>query len=144
MKILNETSKRMKEFSYLFTDLALLCKALEYKGELGVKTREAYRSGNRKALRKLLSEYHKAYVYVKKFHKAFKKRWFIENIAFFWEIHEARLGGLESRLLDCRNRLKLYLSNKITHIEELEKDILPYSDWDLQYNDYLGSISTSS
>lgn len=143
-KELSEIGKEMKEFKYLFDNLSILCKALSFKGELGVKTRKAYKANNKNELRKLLKQYQQAYIWVKKFHESFKERWFEDNKPFYWEIHEARLGGLESRILQCKNRIQMYLKNKISRIEELEVEILPYSDWGLQYNDYLGSISTSS
>lgn len=80
----------------------------------------------------------------KKFHIKFKKQWNENKKPFGWEIHEARLGGLESRIKDCRDKLKKYCDGKIKSIPELEVDILPYSDWGLQYNWYKDLISTEN
>jgi len=139
-QILN-VAKDMKEYRPIFENIGTLCKALSYKAELGIKTRKAYKENDKKALKSLLKEYQNAYLWAKKFHHTFEKVWLSDNKPFFFENHEARFGGLESRILFCKRRISDYLKGKIDKIEELEVDILPFSNWGLQYNLYRGLIS---
>lgn len=135
---------RAGEYAYLFDILEKLCSALELKADLGIRTRRAYKSGNKQALRELIDVYAETERRVGEFHRAFKACWMKENKPYGWEVHEARLGGLRSRILDCRERIDLYLKGKIKEIPELSETILPYADWKLQYNNYSGLISVGN
>ena len=140
-RILLEASTRVGEYGYLFKTLSSLCVALSFKAELGIKTRDAYKRGDKVALKSLLDEYQSAYESIKEFHSLFKKQWLHDNKPFGYEVHEARLGGLESRVLDCKERIEEYLDGKVESIPELEKEILEYYDWGLQYNNYCGLVT---
>lgn len=134
---------RVSEYAYLFDLLEKLCLALELKADLGIRTRRAYQRGDKQALLDLLDVYAKAEQRIGEFHRAFKACWMKENKPYGWEVQEARLGGLRSRILDCRERIELYLQGKIDEIPELTEMILPYADWKLQYNNYAGLVSVS-
>lgn len=127
-KELFETGKRMGKYAYLFENMALLCRVLEKKAYLGLRTRKAYREGDREALKLLVDDYKEAAKRVEEFTESFRRAWLQENKPFGWELHQARLGGLQSRLLDCRKRLIEYLNGEAESIPELEEDILPYAD----------------
>lgn len=141
--LLKNTAKQMGEFHYLFDNLANLCSVLELKAELGVHTRKAYQSNDRAKLLKLTDDYLLAAERLQIFHKSLRDIWMKENKPYAWEIHEVRLGGLYSRLLNCRNRILDYLNNNV-EIPELMEKILPYADWGMQYNKYTGLISVKS
>jgi hypothetical protein len=126
-KELRAAAKRVgKKYAYLFTELAALCDVMVNKVHLGIKTREAYQAGDKKALKKLVCEYSKAAKAIKVFYKEFKELWAKENKAFGWEIQDARLGGLACRTEYCKDKLASYLAGKIDKIEELEVELLPY------------------
>lgn len=131
------------EYSYIFDVLQSLCFALEIKADLGLRTRKAYREKDRLALERLLDDYAEAERRVADFYQCFRRLWMKENKPFGWEVHEVRLGGLRSRLLDCRARIEEYLLGAVENIPELDEDILPYADWKLQYNRYRGLVSVS-
>ena len=79
--------------------MAKLCDVLADKYELGVKTRAAYRNGDRAELLRLANE---EYVIVEKnlraFIKAFEKQWTKENKPYGFDVQRYRLGGLLHRI----------------------------------------------
>ncbi|MBR2025278.1 MAG: beta-N-acetylhexosaminidase, partial [Clostridia bacterium] len=123
---LSNVAKKTRKYGYVFKNLESLCSALEIKYELGVKTRNAYKNGDREALVHLAKvEYKELIKRVKAFHDTFEKQWFEENKGYGFEIHDARLGGLCQRLDSCAKRLLAYAKGKIDKIDELEEEILP-------------------
>ena len=127
-KTLKATEKIAGEYAYLFTTQRALCEVLELKAELGVKTRAIYKSGDRKAMTKLLKEYY--YPLVKRlevFYKAFTNQWYAENKSFGFEVQDFRIGGLIKRIEHVAEILKQYALGKIDNIAELDEMILnPY------------------
>lgn len=141
---LSKAVERAGEYGYVFRCLASLCEVLDIKAELGIRTRNAYRRGDKKALLALAEEEYSVLLNrLKTFYKLFKALWFKENKPFGWEIQEARLGGLMLRIESCKERLAEYAAGKTERIEELEADILPYGNYGLQANLYRGLVSTS-
>ena len=125
-KKLRAAAKRAGEFSYVFTTLATLCEALEYKAFVGIRLRDAYKNGDKKELARQLSLFPIMQKRVKAFARAFEALWEKENKPFGWEIHSTRLGGLLGRIEYCRRKLERYVNGEIDRIEELEEAILPY------------------
>ena len=138
---LEEAAKRTGPWSYLSDMYAKLCRALEVKYDLGLRTRKAYKAGDKEELRKLVDDYSTAVYRIGEFKKAFKKCWMTENKPYNWEVHEIRLGGTMSRIMDCRDRLIEYLNGEVDEIPELNEVILPYADWGLQFNLYRDSVT---
>lgn len=131
------------EYTYLFENLANLCDVLEVKAELGLRTRKAYQTQDKGALKALLKDYEEAARRLKVFRKSFRELWMKENKSYNWEVHEIRLGGLYARIQDCKERLEAYLAGEVTEIPELTETILPYANWGLQYNLYRGLVTVS-
>ena len=132
------------EFAYLFDVMAKLCAYLEYKGNLGVLTRKAYKSGDKAELAKMLDYYSETVRRLDIFKEAFQAEWFRENKAFGWEIHDIRIAGVRSRILSCQARIKAYLDGELDTIEELDVDLLPAEDGNgFGYHMYKASISAS-
>jgi len=138
---LEAAAKRTGPWSYLSDMYAKLCRALEVKYDLGLRTRKAYKAGDKEELRKLVDDYKTAVDRIGDFKKAFKKCWMTENKPYNWEVHEIRLGGTMSRIMDCRDRLIEYLNGEVDEIPELNEVILPYADWGLQFNLYRDSVT---
>ena len=140
---LSDSASRAGEFAYLFETLASLCSVMELKGMLGVRTRAAYRSGDKKAVCALLPDYEETLVRLKDFYARFKGLWFKENRPFGWEVQEARLGGLMLRIRSCADRLRAYAEGETDRIEELEEDILPFGEQGLECNFYRNIVIRS-
>ena len=124
---LNRIAKKSRKFGYLFNTAAKLCEALAVKYELGVKTREAYQSGDREALRSLAEcDYVKAEKLINAFALAFEKQWFHDNKPCGFDVQDIRLGAILRRTSACRRRLLDYVNGKIDEIPELEEKLLPF------------------
>ncbi len=113
-----------KEFGYLFSNLKNLCEVLSLKYELGLKTRAAYSSGNKDALKGLIEEYDKVIELVEKFYDSFRKQWFAENKPNGFEMHDIRIGGVVQRIKHCKIRLQAYINSEIDTLEELDESLL--------------------
>ncbi len=143
-KQLQSAAKRLGKYGYMAEVLALLCSALDLKAELGIKTRAAYQAKNRAELIRLVGVYAETADRIELFLKAYKKRWLGDNKPFGWEIQQARLGGLISRVRDCGERLAAYVNGEADSIPELDIQILPYvPEWGLNFNSYKGLVSPS-
>lgn len=114
-------------YGYIFESNAALCRALAIKFDLGQRTREAYKSGNKEALEAVVADYEKAIEAVEEFVTLFRKLWFKENKPHGFDVHELRLGGLLMRLRSQRERLIAYLSCEADKIDELEEELLEYN-----------------
>ena len=113
------------EFGYLFGAMAKLCRCLAVKYDLGVRTRKAYKAGDRQAMAAIAEDYRRLLTLVEEFYQAHRQRWFRENKAFGFEVQDLRLGALKQRLAHCAQRLDAWITDEIAVIEELEEEILP-------------------
>ncbi|MBR7111505.1 MAG: beta-N-acetylhexosaminidase [Clostridia bacterium] len=121
-----EAAAKTSKYAYLYENYATLCRALALKHDLGVRTRAAYKSGDREALAAVAEDYAATAKAVEAFEKAFRTLWMTENKPNGIEISDIRLGGLLLRLANCRDRLLAYLAGDMDTIDELEEDLLPY------------------
>ena len=118
--------KKNKEFGYIFEMEYNLCKMLALKYELGVKTREAYRSGDKETLKKLANnEYKKLPKLIEKFADSVDRLWHLENKTAGAEIEDIRLGGLARRAKHCRELILEHVKNG-KEIAELNDPILDF------------------
>ena len=114
-----------KNWGYLFYTQEMLAKILYYKYELTLKTRNAYQSGDRATLWKIVKvDYKKIIKYLEEYYEALRAQWYKENKGYGFEEQDYRLGGLRQRLLNGQRVLKAYLNNEIERIEELEEPVL--------------------
>ena len=118
----NETGR----WSYLFQTQQALCRLLECKAELGVRTRAAYRAGDRAALEALTRDYQTAEERLTAFYECFRRQWERDNKRCGFEVQDIRLGGLRQRLAHCRKILERYLAGELDSIEELEEPLLDF------------------
>lgn len=142
-KQLRETGARMGEYQYLYENLAALCHVLDVKAELGIKTRKAYKDGDRAKLKELISDYEEAIQRISAFRDTLRAVWMKDNKPYGWDIHEIRLGGLQARLRDCIERIEEYLEEKVLSIPELEEELLLYAPWGMQQNFYRKFVTVS-
>ncbi|MBQ8289213.1 MAG: family 20 glycosylhydrolase, partial [Clostridia bacterium] len=122
---LEEAGKR-SQYGYLFESQAALCRALAYKHDLGVRTRQAYQAGDKGALRALVEDYMKAMDGIERFAVSFRKLWFKENKPHGFDVPEIRFGALLFRLRSTRDRILGYVNGEVESIPELEETLLPY------------------
>ncbi len=141
-------SKKTRKYGYVFSTLSSLCDALSIKAELGVKTRVAYKNGDKAKLLRLAKEdYTVLGRKLKKLHIAFSRQWYIENKPSGFEVQDGRLGALMQRILSCKRRLIEYAEGKLDKIDELEADILefgPKSEGEPIWFPNYGSIVTAN
>ena len=148
-KELHRLAKQSRKYGYLFDTQAKLCDVLAVKYELGIRTRRAYKAGDKEELRRLANEdYARAIKLADIFGKAFEKQWFCENKTCGFDVQDIRIGGLIRRLSACRKRLLDYADGRINAIEELEGEILPFKSSapvgeSLSYNNYRGSATAN-
>ena len=121
-----ETAAKTSKYAYLYENYVALCRALARKHDLGVRTRAAYKSGDREALLAVAEDYTATIAAVEAFEAAFRKLWLTENKPNGLEVNELRLGGLLLRLKNCRERLLAYLAGDKTAVAELDEELLPY------------------
>jgi hypothetical protein len=145
---LSAVAKKSRKYGYLFDTAAKLSGVLKYKYELGVKTREAYKAGDKAELLRLANEdYSGALRAISAFAKSFEHQWYLDNKTYGFEVHDIRLGGLHRRVESCRRRLIDYANGKIDRIAELEEAILPSPksvEGESAYNNFYRNIATSN
>ena len=120
-------AKLSRTYGYIFKTAAALCEVLELKYEIGVKTRAAYRAGDKDELKKIADTYLEISRRLKKLHDAFSYQWHKENKPHGFDIQDLRLHGIAGRFESLRRRLLDYVNGKIDALEELDDDILPIS-----------------
>ncbi len=124
--ILTRFAENSKSYAYIFKSEAALCRVLELKYDLGKRTREIYKSGDKDALRKLIYSYDETIDRLNEFYECFRTLWMKENKPHGFDVQDLRLGALRQRLESCQRRLIEYLEGRVDSIPELEEDILEY------------------
>lgn len=126
-KKLLEVAKKSRKFGYLFKSAARLCEVLEVKFELGVKTRDAYKRGDKEMLHHLATnDYKEVEKRIKAYALAFEYQWLYENHPSGFDVQDRRLGAIIQRTASCRRRLLDYVNGRIHSIPELEEELLPF------------------
>lgn len=112
------------DYGYLFRSLRALCNFLNIKVDLGIRTRVAYLSGDKKAAKALCTDYDAALERLDAFYAAYEQQWMHENKPQGFDVVDLRIGGQRQRLLHCRDRLLAYAEGRLDRIEELEEPVL--------------------
>jgi len=144
VSVLNKAAKESIKFSYIYKNLANLCDVLSLKTDMGVRLRKAYKANDRKTLQSISSKEIPLLVKrIKTFRDSLEEQWMKENRPFGFDVLDGRIGYLLQRVLSAKNRVELYLSNKIKAIDELEKEILPYSghDYEICWNNWETTVA---
>ena len=118
-----------KEWGYLFETVKKLAEILEHKFDLGLRTRELYKNGDKEGLRELAnSSYTKIIELIKEFYPLFRKQWYSEYMHHHFEVHDYRFGGIVRRLENCKQMLIDYCDGKYDRLDEFEETIVDYLD----------------
>ena len=91
-----------------------------------MRTRAAYKSGDREALAAIAEDYTATIKAVEAFEKALLALWLAESKPNGIEVSDLCLGGLILRLANYRDRLLTYLDSTEKSVPELEEELLPY------------------
>ena len=114
------------EFNTSLEMYILLCDTLSEKYDIGVRMRNAYLSGNKEELRKLIdSDVPAIIANVKALREKYRELWFMRHQAFGLDVIDRRFGGLLARLDTAIYLVGAYLDGKIDSIEELAEPRLP-------------------
>ena len=108
-----------------FETLAALARVLSHKADLGLRLTAAYKANDTAALAAIAEECDTLIALVRELHEAHRKSFHLYNLPFGFEIHDARYGGVASRLATVKMRVLAYLSGEISAIEELDAPRLP-------------------
>ncbi len=124
-KTLRDAEKVSGKYSYLFKTLRLLCEVLELKYNLGSKTREAYKCGDKLTVKKMLkTNYIPLVKRLEAFYDAFKEQWMKENKPNGFEVQDYRIGGLIMRTKHNIETLKAWTDDKLDKIVQFEESLL--------------------
>ena len=113
-------------YRYIFRSHASLCRTLALKHDLGKRTLEAYRSGDKQAVFALVPVYEETILRLERFIADYRALWFKENKPHGFDVQELRLGGTLLRLRSQKERLQAYAAGETDEIAELEDERLPY------------------
>ena len=140
-------SVKQNEYSYLFDTAAKLCRLLEKKVCLGLKTRKEYSDKDINKLRDIISEYDSVIALTEAFYETYEKQWMAENKPHGFDVQDIRLGGLMQRIKHCRLQLLRFVNGEIEVIEELEEDLLDIkkrpSGNSLEFNNWGYSVTAN-
>ena len=131
-------------FGYMFDTLSALCRVMEIKYTVGVKTRAAYGKRDKNALIGIIEDYKELEKRLLDFYEKFRTQWVRECKQNGFEKHDIRIGGLLLRIRDCYRILRDYCDGKIAGIAALEERILLFRPNELPgevtyHNDWLST-----
>lgn len=134
-RVFTEAAKQLKPYvgdkrwGGIFRTAKALAEVLEYKFDLGIRTRRAYQAGDKKELKNLANKVYPLVIKrVKKLYRAFREQYYAECKYNGFEVQDMRFGGLINRLQNCRELLLKYCGGKIERLNELEQKIVDYFD----------------
>lgn len=119
-----EPMRANKDFGLIFDSIYYLCRVLEIKADIGLKTRNAYLNKDKEGIKSLISQYDLLLLRLDEFYQAHLRRWNSENKPHGFDVQDIRLGGLIQRIKHCKNVLSEYVDNRIETIAELEEPVL--------------------
>lgn len=118
------TLKNLKVDSIFESSLQMiiaLCEVLAYKGDFGLRLVEAYKSGDKNALKPFISECDIIIEKVIALKNAHRSQWFEYNKTFGWEVFDIRYGGIINRFDTVKLLINQYINGEIDSIDTLEE-----------------------
>ena len=138
---------KKNEFSYLFETAAALCRLLEKKVDLGLKTRKAYRQKDKNKIKSLIAEYTEVISLAEEFYDLYEKQWMLENKPHGFDVQDIRIGGLIWRIRHLKKQLIRYIDGEIDRLEELEEEPLDINgrsnNSHLEFNSWSGGVTSN-
>jgi len=129
-----ETLANIKEkagnYAYLFETQAQLNQILSSKVDVGRRIRQAYQINDKESLQEIArQELPELRSQIEDFHALFSHQWLKENKVFGLDTVDIRMGGLLQRIKRAESRIEAYLAGQLDRIDELEVEILPFTDF---------------
>ncbi|MCR2821703.1 beta-N-acetylhexosaminidase [Lederbergia panacisoli] len=116
---------RNGQFGSVFEVLRRLCRVLSLKADIGNRITDSYLSGNREELEVIATrELPELSTRVNDLRNYHWERWHEINKPFGWDVIDFRYGALLISLKSAADRISLYLTGKLEHLEELEEERL--------------------
>ncbi len=115
-----------EEYGFIFKTAKAICDVLEYKYDIGIKTRKAYLEKDMDALKALIPVYDEIVRRINVFYDALETQWYIENKPHGFDMQDIRIGGVIRRIEHCKKTILKYINGEIEHIPELEEPVLDY------------------
>ncbi|MDD6031980.1 MAG: beta-N-acetylhexosaminidase [Oscillospiraceae bacterium] len=145
--LFREASERNGRYNSLFRFYACLADALAIKAELGLRLTDAYRSGDREALRGLAGEeLPRLLERVEALRRCHRQNWFRIHKAMGWDVMDMRYGSLLIRLRSAMEQTEEYLEGRLERLEELEEERRSFngSEGPVSYANWYGRIVSAS
>ena len=99
-----------------------IAQVLALKADLPTEILEAYRDGDRKTLKRILSKTAPELItLIQELNRYHRQLWHANHKAFGWEVIESRYGALLGYFENLKCRLKEYLDGDVEQLEELEE-----------------------
>ncbi len=124
-KEIDEASYRVGEYKYIFDTISACCNYLDVKAELGLRTRDAYKKKDKKALEALLGDYDEAINRLNIYYGVLRTQYMKEYTSYGFATEDAYIGAISYRIADCKKILMEFLNGEREIIEELEEELLP-------------------
>lgn len=130
VKQLKSVEKIAGRYAYIFATQRALAEVLQLKYDLGLLTRNAYKSGDKETLNTLLkTRYRPLIKKLEAFYDTYEKQWSKENKPYGFEIQDYRIGGLIKHIERCAARLEKFIGGELDTIEEFNETMLdPFGD----------------
>jgi hypothetical protein len=123
-------AKKTRRYRPVFLTAARLSSVLAIKYDLGLRIRDAYRSGDRETLGAIArTDIPEAIRRLNRFIRTFEEEWLWENKPAGLELQHLRLAAVRERLDYARRTLLAYASGKLDTIAELDEGRLPEEDY---------------
>ena len=125
---LEKAIPEMGPYRLLMEMMRDLSGVLEKKSEIGVQIKHAYDSKNLSEMQRIANEVLPCISdAVERLRLSHRKFWMETLKPFGWEVMDSRYGGLRARMETAAQRILEYSSGKISAIQELEEDRIPYT-----------------
>ena len=126
-----ETSDKYADLFAFYETLALV---LADKADLGIRIKAAYDSKDLSTLRGISDTViPRIAENLWNLRLLREKLWMKDSKPFGYELLDIKLGGVSARLESCRRRLNAWLEQRVSCLEELEQERLPYWTIENQY-----------
>ncbi|CMV49178.1 glycosyl hydrolase family 20 (GH20) protein [Streptococcus pneumoniae] len=97
---------------------------------MGRRIRQAYQADDKESLQQIArQELPELRSQIEDFHALFSHQWLKENKVFGLDTVDIRMGGLLQRIKRAESRIEVYLAGQLDRIDELEVEILPFTDF---------------
>ena len=116
------------DVQYLFNYQKKLIEVLSKKYRIGIDIRNAYKAKDVKELALLTDKLYILGEDYAQLQQLFSYMWLKENKPFGLEVMDLRFGGLIQRIQTAIQRIESYISGEIEVIEELEEELLPFTN----------------